>query len=248
MKTVEILCGCGCGNPLPPRTKSTRPDARFIAGHFGKLQSAKLSEMLESELKKVPKGTCVCGCGGQLPSKTPYKTKHPNFLPRHFFRWVSAQMNIVPKPEDIPSGICECGCGGKTKIATVNVYSERIYKGYPHRYIKNHNHPTKGRFREQHPNWKGGKSYSDEGYVLILRPADFQTKTNRRYVLEHRYVMEKMLGRPLKPYEQIHHINGVKDDNRPENLELWVRSQPDGLRAKDFHCAGCRCFDHNTKD
>jgi hypothetical protein len=53
------------------------------------------------------------------------------------------------------------------------------------------------------------------------------------YVFEHILVAEEILGRYLTPDETIHHRNGVRDDNRPENLELWTRPQPSGIRARD---------------
>jgi hypothetical protein len=52
-------------------------------------------------------------------------------------------------------------------------------------------------------------------------------------VNEHQIVMEGVLGRPLLPGENVHHKNGVRNDNRPENLELWSVRQPPGQRVED---------------
>lgn len=74
---------------------------------------------------------------------------------------------------------------------------------------------------------------ASDGYVRIYMP-DHPNALNGRYVKEHRLVMESMLGRYLLPGENVHHINGVRTDNRPENLELWVSSQPSGQRVADL--------------
>ena len=57
---------------------------------------------------------------------------------------------------------------------------------------------------------------------------------SRGYCLEHRVVMSSIIGRPLMSHENVHHINGQKDDNRPDNLEMWITSQPKGQRAIDL--------------
>ena len=71
------------------------------------------------------------------------------------------------------------------------------------------------------------------GYVRIFKP-DHPFSNKSGYILEHRLVMELNIGRYLLPSENIHHRNGVRDDNRLENLELWQTHQPVGQRTEDL--------------
>jgi hypothetical protein len=82
---------------------------------------------------------------------------------------------------------------------------------------------------------KGSGHVNSNGYRLIFREG--------RYILEHRWVMEQLLGRQLLPTEEVHHCNRIKTDNRVNgpladfrsgNLELWSHSQPTGARVSDL--------------
>src|SRR5205085_922889 len=91
-------------------------------------------------------------------------------------------------------------------------------------------------------NWRGGRTVAKgSGYVFARAEGHPRSKPKYPYVLEHILVMERLLGRYLLPHERVHHRNGVRNDNRPENLELWKVKDPAGVRAADYHCAGCTC-------
>jgi hypothetical protein len=72
-----------------------------------------------------------------------------------------------------------------------------------------------------------GRYKDGSGYIVVRKQGNHK-------ILEHRLIMEQLLGRDLKSFENVHHKNGVRDDNRIENLELWVKPQPQGQRVADL--------------
>jgi hypothetical protein len=74
---------------------------------------------------------------------------------------------------------------------------------------------------DKHWNWKGG--VCTVGGYTYMKDRRHPNRVSGDYVMEHRLVMEKKLGRYLNDNEEVHHINGIKSDNRIDNLELVVK-------------------------
>lgn len=83
-------------------------------------------------------------------------------------------------------------------------------------------------------NWKGGRIKSKGGYIKVFRP-EHPNAHKKGYVMEHRLVMEGVIGRYLQKNEEVHHKNGIKDDNRPENLEMVLYNSHKG----EMQCPHC---------
>lgn len=112
---------------------------------------------------------------------------------------------------------CACGCGQIVGRRRNGSYNKFVKFHYPRSAKAAHDRarvpPQKYAVTgARNGSWKGGRRLHIKGYVVINH--------NGKQAFEHRVVMEKKLGRPLRRGEVVHHINGVRDDNRPENLEL----------------------------
>lgn len=117
--------------------------------------------------------------------------------------------------------------GPFVECAVVGCHDERAIRGWCGRHYqrwKAYGDPEaplrRARNGESTKRW-----LNHDGYVLIRKQG--------KSVLEHRMIMEEMLGRPMLPEETVHHKNGVRDDNRPENFELWVSTRS-GQRVTDL--------------
>jgi hypothetical protein len=79
-----------------------------------------------------------------------------------------------------------------------------------------------------------GEGHEHHGYWIVpVAPEERWLVDGATKTAEHRLVMARSLGRPLEPDENVHHLNGIRTDNRLENLELWSRSQPSGQRVTE---------------
>lgn len=124
-----------------------------------------------------------------------------------------AQKNRISKYAGVRCAVEDCGRGARSRGWCNMHYLRWRYSG-----------DASGRW--------GAEPRKSQGY--IDNNGYFVVKVDNRKIYEHRLVMEQILGRELRDFENVHHKNGVRDDNRPENLELWATPQPQGQRVEDL--------------
>lgn len=131
-----------------------------------------------------------------------------------------------------PRQFCSKGCARTfTNLTDQNPAFHRDISGENNpmygKGLKGENNPMYGRRKELAPRWTGGRKIRKDGYILVVAPDDhpypaYTKPSGLKYILEHRHVVEKRIGRYLDQGEVVHHIDGNPSNNAPENLRLYA--------------------------
>ena len=145
----------------------------------------------------------------------------------HLWLIASARKGSIPPT---PRSIFKCErCGGP--IQPKETYASATYAANPKMlYCKECRKVIAGQSNSRKAKEKSAP-YMSNGYTFVLTPNGYRA--------EHKIVMEQKLGRKLRPKEAVHHVDGNRSNNNPNNLELWTRTHPSGVRAVDLKCPHC---------
>lgn len=149
-------------------------------------------------------------------------TRSPTRLTTHRMHDLTGQcfgrLTVIERRFDGKSNTrwrCLCNCGNETTATTGNLLGGK--------------HKSCGCYRKE-----SVERTFQSGYAFLKIPTHPRANPYTGRVREHIVVMEDILGRYLLPGEEAHHKNTIRSDNRPENLELWIISQPSGGRVEDM--------------
>lgn len=129
-------------------------------------------------------------------------------------------VELLPKENQNRRWRCRCDCGGFIDALAHNLIAGKV--------------SSCGCYLTQYHESRRKDVVYHKGYAFVKQPDHPRSHPTSGRVREHILVMELKLGRSLRPGEEAHHKNGLRADNRPENLELWLRSQPTGARICDL--------------
>ena len=156
-------------------------------------------------------GSCsVDDCPGTAHSR--------GWCPRHYYRWKTYDDPLATQDRRLKAEWVECAVANCTEWRTVRDWCTSHYQRW-----RKYGNPEEPLRRAR--NGEGYSYINHDGYVVLKRCG--------KTIMEHRKVMEEKLGRALLPGETVHHMNGIRTDNRPENLELWVSTRS-GQRVADL--------------
>ena len=152
-----------------------------------------------------------------------HRYKDGKICPMHYQRWKRGKDLSAPKHGLMRKGSCTTpGCGYPVKARQLC----RTCYGYFERGEEPKIFRRRGTYAKE-------RKIDSKGYAKWYDPTSPHASPSG-WVFEHRHVMAEWLGRKLYPGENIHHRNGVRSDNRVENLQLWVSFQPAGQRPSDL--------------
>jgi len=189
-----------------------------------KMRGRKLSEEHKAKLRTGVIVPCAW-CGKEI-YRTSYDFQHQKNQYCSRSCSAHAQKN---RPRKLAEYVCQ-NCGkvfernpGREKFAQIKYCSRTC--------------ANEGRRGKGHGNWEGGRQKRGDGYIdiaasIVSDGFKNMVRTDGR-VLEHRLVMAQHLGHCLQDFEVVHHKNGIRNDNRIENLELYPLYEHTGVTNGD---------------
>jgi len=244
-KNPMWLCLCDCGNKKIAYGSSLRNFNTKSCGCLNKksdISGRKIDRLLV--IKRIDKKTgdtnvyylCRCDCGNEIEIRKDILLKKTTKIKSCGCQFIIDKNKIIGQKfnrlkiieyvgldkSHHPLYKCICDCGNAKIISMYNLKNNKTKSCGCFL-----SESSSNRSGENHPSWKGGKSSNKNGYISI--------RSKNKLKLEHRLIMEEFLGRELYDNERVHHKNGIKNDNRIENLELrTITTHPCGQSIEDM--------------